>query len=163
MKKIINLLFVIMLLCGTVAISADISSSERMVRSTNFSISMFNNISSQFNLMLTKIFDEQHSSSVSYQLIRTKFGYSNLEKGTYEIEYTKLKDICTPVPADLKKVPAGACAKLLIDTNGFKNPPNKLFSDTKVLSGKDQFVLYMYANGVKPLYNSPEDLILYSR
>lgn len=163
MKKIINLLFVIMLLCGAAAISAELDSSDPSYSSNKFSVPMFKTVARQFDTELSKIFNSQNSSNISYQTIRTKLNYTIIDRGIYEVKYVKLKDICTPIPADLKTVPTGACAKMLVDTNGFKNPPNKLFSDTKVLSGKDQFVLYMYANGVKPLYNSPEDLILYSR
>ncbi len=76
-----------------------------------------------------------------------------------EIRYTKLKDICSPIPA--KPSEATACGKLIIDTNGFSNGDNKFISDTSTLLVKDRFVVYLYNNGVRAVADSIEETLIF--
>lgn len=95
-------------------------------------------------------------TDVEYENIPGGIAYPGVE--TTEVKYTKLKNICTPFPANPGQ--STACAKLTVDVNGFNKAPNKYFSDTSTILAKDRFILYLYSNGVKAAKGSEEDAIL---
>lgn len=99
--------------------------------------------------------------------IKTSVDYENISNGIayplgnikMEVKYTKLKNVCTKVSSTYS--PSEACAKLVVDVNGFSKGTNKLISDTSTLLPKDQFVLWLYSNGVKAEKGSIEETLLF--
>lgn len=76
-------------------------------------------------------------------------GGIKLGDGT-DIKIEKLKDKCDKVPSDVAYYGKDtACARLIIDSNGFENTPNRMATSANY--GKkqtDQFELWMYSDKV---------------
>ena len=89
--------------------------------------------------------------------------YNNGYLKLMQLKYTKLKNTCNLVPSPANKVnKSTACAQILVDVDGFSRGPNKLFRDKTTMLQKDQFIVLLYANGVRLEYLSPEELVYYT-
>lgn len=109
-----------------------------------------------FEDVLNKLIKESFDISVQSDIVLFKVT-------GIEMKYKKLKDTCSPVSSNPRYVtPDRACGKLIFDVDGFGKGSDKFISDNNTLQAKDQFVLYLYSDAVKPAYMSPEDLLLIS-
>jgi hypothetical protein len=92
--------------------------------------------------------DEVWEKSIKLRVNYTDIdGGINLADGT-EIKFEKLKNKCDMAPADYAYYGKDtACARLVIDANGFEKSPNRM---TTSMNNKkkqtDQFELWMYSN-----------------
>ena len=87
--------------------------------------------------------------------IKLRVNYTDIDGGIKladdtEIKFEKLKNKCNEVPHDVAYYGKDtACARLVIDTNGFEKSPNRM---TTSMNNKkkqtDQFELWMYSNKV---------------
>ena len=92
--------------------------------------------------------DEVWKKSIKSRLIYTEIdGGIKLADGT-EIKFERLKDKCEPVPDDVAYYgKETACARLVIDTNGFTKAPNRMTTSKDYRKRQtDQFELWMYSN-----------------
>lgn len=164
MKKVLMLFFMLFALVilglSSYAVNSNAVLDDKYLQ--KISSGIFQTTVQQFNSLLGNITKDLNTTNVSYDTIINKIKYTTINRGVYDVKYIKLSNMCRPVPANLKTVPANACAKLIIDTNGFNNQPNKLFREKLDVRFKDQYIVYLYSNGVRAEYNSPEDLLLYA-
>jgi len=100
--------------------------------------------------------------------IKTNMQYKNISGGIYVengynfgLKYYKLRNTCQKYSKSIDKT--GACAKLILDINGFGNGEDKLMSNTSTMRAKDQYELYLYSDKVKPAIGSVEESILFLR
>lgn len=131
--------------------------------------SIFKKVYSQFNqalLLEHALSDKYYNSSdeVLKKALLKHLGVSKvrddkiiLTDGT-ELKVSKFSDKCNQAPINSKYTEDSACAKIIIDTDGFGNGVDKAAKSYKVIN--DQFVLLLYADKVEPITGSIEDKIL---
>lgn len=111
----------------------------------------------QTYLMEKAISDRYYSDveDVWTKSIKARVNYTDIDGGIKladgtEIKFEKLKDKCDAVPNDVAFYgKETACARLVIDANGFAKAPNRMntFKDYK-RNHTDQFELWMYSDKV---------------
>lgn len=155
-------LFVIMsLILGTFVEAADFYNHSTYDMNTGINISKYKDAFDTLNSHM--YFFSNKPNPIKYEDIILSMKSLKFINPFSEVRFTKLKDSCNKLPANPAKVgPSTACGKIILDVNGFNLGVNKLFQDKKSLQARDQFVLYLYSDAVKPAYMSPEDLLLIS-
>lgn len=172
MKRFIIFSLLLLSLSGAVAFAAEEYKASTYVDISSQNIQNMNSLYNLINIYMGRAIASSGRRYVKFEdvlnkLIKASFDVSShsnfvLFKATkIEMKYTKLKNNCSPLPSNPKDIkPERACGELLFDADGFSKGSNKLFRDKKTLQAKDQFILYLFANGVRPAYLSPEDVIL---
>lgn len=158
MKKL--LLLVLLVFCVvSCAVASDVSTRSKSDVFTETNISTFKNAHILLNYSLKTY--SSGKKGVFYSDAVAVLQKLRYKEGVEEVKFIKLKNSCSKLPAVQSKIgPATACGKIILDVNGFDKGSNQLFQDKSSVQAKDQFILYMYANAVKPAYLSPEDLLL---
>lgn len=165
----IFILAVVFISCALSTIASEQFQAQSYDVDNNLNIERFSMAYKDLNQAVSTLYT---GSNISYEkYMENLLGkYMKLDKpNTFkmldiiEVKYSKLKNTCTPItnqymPNDISK----ACAKLVIDVNGFSSGTNKLLQDTKTLQVKEQFIVYLYANAVKPKPMSLEDVLLFN-
>ncbi len=169
MKKFISLLVITLLVFATASFAVDEYNASTYEQDLKYYIARYETLYYRLN----RIIAINEKSSYTYDSIVNMYQNAEFYKAPIlngfvdiygnEVRFVKLKQSCHKLPSNLKDVARLACGKVIVDTNGFNTLPNKLFRDVSTVMVKDQFILYLYANGVKPELNSPEDVILYQR
>lgn len=103
-----------------------------------------NAVNDKYYSDVDEVWEKSIKSRVNYTDIN---GGIKLADGT-EVKFEKLKDTCDPVPADVAYYgKETACARLVIDTNGFEKSPNRMSTSKDYRRRQtDQFELWMYSN-----------------
>ncbi len=163
-KKCFAILTVIILACGSVFAYEDYSK-HKYNNLSNIAVGRFKNAyqSIERQLVFSNVSIADKSSVPYSYVIADLYKVKTFLHDGVEYKTIKLKEKCNPVPTSFHKINSStACGKIIIDTDGFNNGSNKLFSDKKTVLPKDQFIIYLYSNAIKPAYMSPEDIILMS-
>lgn len=98
--------------------------------------------------------------------IKSRVNYTDIEDGIKladgtEIKFEKLKNKCDMALADIAYYgKETACARLVIDTNGFAKSPNRMNTSKDSKRLQDQFELWMYSNKVVAGNGSVERYLL---
>ncbi len=168
MKKIMIIL--LLLIFGTLTVNAVEQYTNKTDMYTRIYIATFHTTNYKLNSSIRASYTKNGKYYTKFEdvwnmAIKTNVSYENIPNGIRyveqynpEVKYTKLKNTCTPAPAN--PGPSTACAKLIIDSNGFNKAPNKYISDTSTLLAKDRFIVYLYSDGVRAAKESVEDALL---
>ena len=169
MKKFVIILLMLSLFVPA-GICAEEYNSETYKASTNRLIQLFVVAYSKLNTSISETYYKNGKyytkfedvwnlavKNTQYETITGGIAYPGSVRT--EIKYTKLKNVCSAIP--LNPTAGNACAKLVVDVNGFSAGTNKFISDKNTLLLKDRFVLYLYSNGVSPEKGSIEETLLF--
>ena len=106
--------------------------------------------------LMEKVISDKYYSDVDavwQKSIKSRVNYTDINGGIKladgtEIKFEKLKNRCDMVPGDIAFYgKETACARLVIDTNGFTKAPNRMTTWKDYRKRQtDQFELWMYSN-----------------
>lgn len=169
MKKFVFFIVIGFLSIFTASYAADYYNASSYNSDLNINVGTYKALYGKLNRVLqTRISAPTKYSEVIKSFRYSDFYASDIPNGFRdifgsEVKFVQTKSMCPIINPNLNKVDISkACGKVIIDTTGFNNAPNRYFSDTSTVMVKDRFVLYLFANAVKPKYNTPEDILLYA-
>lgn len=135
----------------TLVANTDVAKNNMILRKTY-------NTFGQAYLMEHAINDKYYSdvNEVWEKSVKSHVNYTDIDGGIKladgtEIKFEKIRNKCTLAPQDQSKIDEeSACAKIIVDANGFDKKPNvHLSSESYKKKSFDRFTMWMYSDKIQ--------------